>query len=515
MKQHDGHDRGATEGGRDKASQSSRSAQEEMMDRAAADGMGQWPEPEPLHVDEGTPAAFPIDAFPPIMRAAAVDVREAQDCPLAMACASVLAAANFSIQDHFDVEFAGGRFRPTSLDLITVAESGARKSSVDDQALKGLRDEVEEKRKAYAKREKEIADVEKSNKERTKGEKKQDVPEALPDPNIILGNGTLQGIFRTFAQGVSSLALLSDEGGEFLGGYSMKSENRLASLAGLSKFWDGGTQTYTLRGTEKKAETIVARNCRLSVHLQGQSVAMQPFLSDRLARGQGALARFLIHKPTSTIGTRVTTVEKWLKPADTPAMQAFSRRIRECLSAPHAFWEDGITIKRFGLRMNKAAIGVIVDHYNRLETSLAPGAPLEGLSDLANKNHENAARLAGTLAAFDGRDGVDETDMQAGCDIARYFLSETIRLARLAPQEEGIVDALTIARWLHERDGRETNTNLNNGLPNHLRRKKAREKPMRLLQEIFWIRKEGNFWMLNPNIPAKWLSVAKTNEGGT
>jgi hypothetical protein len=422
-----------------------------------------------------------------------------------MACASVLAAANFSIQDHFDVEFAGGRFRPTSLDLITVAESGARKSSVDDQALKGLRDEVEEKRKAYAKREKEIADVEKSNKERTKGEKKQNVPEALPDPNIILGNGTLQGIFRTFAQGVSSLALLSDEGGEFLGGYSMKSENRLASLAGLSKFWDGGTQTYTLRGTEKKAETLVARNCRLSVHLQGQSVAMQPFLTDRLARGQGALARFLIHKPTSTIGTRVTTVEKWLKPADTRAMQAFSQRVRECLSAPHAFWEDGETIKRFGLRLNRAATAVIVDYYNRLETSLAPGAVLEGLSDLANKNHENAARIAGTLAAFDGRDGVDETDMQAGCDIAAYFLSETIRLARLAPQEEGLADALTIARWLHGRGGRQSNTNLNNGLQFHLRRKPARAQPMKLLEEAGWVRKEANDWALNPKIPPGWL----------
>jgi hypothetical protein len=285
----------------------------------------------------------------------------------------------------------------------------------------------------------------------------------------------------------------------------MKSENRLASLAGLSKFWDGGTQTYTLRGTEKKAETLVARNCRLSVHLQGQSVAMQPFLTDRLARGQGALARFLIHKPTSTIGTRVTTVEKWLKPADTRAMQAFSQRVRECLSAPHAFWEDGETIKRFGLRLNRAATAVIVDYYNRLETSLAPGAVLEGLSDLANKNHENAARIAGTLAAFDGRDGVDETDMQAGCDIAAYFLSETIRLARLAPQEEGLADALTIARWLHGRGGRQSNTNLNNGLQFHLRRKPARAQPMKLLEEAGWVRKEANDWALNPKIPPGWL----------
>jgi hypothetical protein len=513
MKNHCSTNSGASANNEPNPNEQDRRANEEMMDRAAAEGMGEWPEPEPLVLDEGTPEEFPLSAFPAIMKAAATSIREAQDCPLAMACASVLAAANFSVHDHFDVEFAGGRFRPISLNMITVAESGARKSSVDDQALKGLRDEIEEKRKDYAKREKEIAEAEKNNKVRKNGEKKDDIPTALPDPNIILGNGTLQGIFRTFAQGVSSLALLSDEGGEFLGGYSMKSENRLASLAGLSKFWDGGTQTYTLRGTEKKAETLVARNCRLSVHLQGQSVAMQPFLADRMARGQGTLARFLIHKPTSTIGTRVTTVEKWMKPADTPAMQAFSQRVRERLSAPHAFWEDGETIKRFGLPTNKAAVAVIVNYYNHLESSLLPGAALEGLSDLANKNHENAARIAATLAAFDGRDGVDGTDMKAGCDIAAYFLSETIRLARLAPLEEGTADALKIARWLYDRGGRESNTTLNNGLPIHLRRKKARAKPMQLLEEAGWVRKDGSYWMLNPKIPASWLNAAKSDEG--
>jgi hypothetical protein len=321
----------------------------------------------------------------------------------------------------------------------------------------------------------------------------------LPDPNIMLGNATLQGLFRTFAfGGQSSLSLFSDEGGEFLGGYSMKLENRLSSLAGLSKFWDGDTQTYTLRGTEKKPETLVARNCRLAVHLQGQSVAMQPFLSDRMARGQGTLARFLIHKPISTIGTRVTTVEKWRKPSDTEAMQAFSQRLRERIQAAHMFWEDGETIKRFGLCLTDAATAVLVDYYNGLETSLAPGAPLYGLSDLANKNHENAARIAGTLAAFGGRDGVDEKDMQAGCDIAGYYLSETVRLACLAPKEEGLMDALVIARWLNERGGRESNTNLNNGLPSHLRRKKAREKPMQMLEEAGWVRKAGTDWELSP-----------------
>ena len=172
-------------------------------------------------------------------------------------------------------------------------------------------------------------------------------------------------------------------------------------------------------------------------------------------------------------------------------------RVKECLSRPHEHREDG-SIRRHELRMTRAAQQVLVDYYNGIERKLAPGGELEGMSDLANKNHENAARLAGTLAAFDGRDGIDEQDMNAGSVIASYFLSEAIRLARLAPQEEGVKEALAMARWLHERSGRASNTDLNNGLPSYLRRKQARAKPMALLQEAGWIRKVGKDWELNP-----------------
>jgi hypothetical protein len=463
----------------------------------------EWPDPEPLDIDEGTPAEFPLDALPLMMREAAADIIKATKCPAALAGASVMAASSFAVQNHFDVAFKGGMERPVSLMILTIAASGERKSTVDSFALEGVREYQKAKRREHAAREKNILEEKKAGIEPSP---------SLPEPTAILANATLQGIFRTFHEGQPSLALFSDEGGEFLGGHSMKAENRLGSMAGLSKFWDGTDQSYKLRGTAQKSETLYARAPRLAVHLQAQPVAMMPFLSDPVARGQGILARMLMHKPSSTIGKRFQTYEEWIKPSRTVAIQSFALRIHDMAGRPYALSDEG-GVRRTTIPLQPEADLALWHYAEEIEKHLAPAGDLSGLSDLVNKLPEQAARIAGVFAAFDGQGTVTRRTMEDAIAVASYFLSETVRLARLAPQEEGLADAMAIARWLKARGGRETNTNLNNGLPVHLRRKKAREKPVRLLEEAAWIRKDGNSWMLNPKIPANWLSAAKADEG--
>ncbi|RAN41669.1 DUF3987 domain-containing protein, partial [Hyphomonas sp. GM-8P] len=160
-----------------------------------------WPDPEPLDVDEGKPAAFPLEAFPPMMQRAARDIANGTKCPPALAAASVLSVASFSVQNHFDVEFAQRQRRPLSLCILTVAASGERKSTVDRYAARGVHEYRELLAREHAAREKDIADAKKA--------KADYVPDPLPDPNIVIGNMTLQGIFRAFTEGQSSLALFS------------------------------------------------------------------------------------------------------------------------------------------------------------------------------------------------------------------------------------------------------------------------------------------------------------------
>lgn len=465
-----------------------------------------WPEPELLAIDEGIPAEFPISALPLMMREAAVDIQKGTKAPPAMAAASVLAASSFAVQNHFDVAFKGGTRCPLSLMIMTIAASGERKSSVDRLALIGVHDYQKQKHREYEKREKEILEAKKAG---------LDPSPSLPEPSAILANATLQGIYRSFHEGQPSLALFSDEGGEFLGGHSMKSENRLGSLAGLSKFWDGTNLSYKLRGTGQKSETLRARAPRLAVHLQAQPVAIMPFLADPLARGQGLLARMLIHKPASRIGKRQQSYEEWCTDVMTTAIKSFALRIEDKASLPFSRNEDG-EVERLLITLEPEADRALYNYAEEIERQLAPSGDFAGRSDLINKMAEQAVRIAGVFAAFDGWKSVNEERMRGAIDVASYFLSETIRLARLAPQqqEEGLNDAMTIARWLHERGGKETNTNLNNSLPNHLRRKKARERPLELLVDAGWVRKDGTSWILSPKVPAAWLRPEHTNADG-
>tara|TARA_R110002051_G_scaffold8988_4_gene36434 strand:- start:4832 stop:6334 length:1503 start_codon:yes stop_codon:yes gene_type:complete len=452
-----------------------------------------WPDPEPLDVDEGKPAAFPLEAFPPMMQRAARDIANGTKCPPALAAASVLSVASFSVQNHFDVEFAQRQRRPLSLCILTVAASGERKSTVDRYAARGVHEYRELLAREHAAREKDIADAKKA--------KANYVPDPLPDPNIVIGNMTLQGIFRAFTEGQSSLALFSDEGGEFLGGHSMKAENRLGSLAGLSKFWDGGLQAYKLRGSKDKSETLTANDCRLAVHLQAQPVALQPFLADPMAKGQGLLARCLIHKPASTIGTRIMTLEEWQTDGMTVEVQSFAMRVKALLGRPVS--RDDGAVERDLLPLTPDAMQALVDYANGVERSLAPAGDLEGMSDLVNKVQEQAARIAGTFAAFDNQTEVSGRTMEDAIRIARYFLSETVRLARIGPQDVTAKDAITIAAWLHERGGNVPCKTFSKCGPKYLRRVTDRRDAFSLLKDANWMREANGLLELNPKCAAR------------
>jgi len=456
-------------------------------------GAGTWPDPEPLDVDEGKPAAFPLDAFPPMMLRAARDIANGTKCPPALAAASVLSVASFSVQNHFDVEFAQRQRRPLSLKILTIAVSGERKSTVDRFAAKGVHEYRNRLVREHAAREKNIAEAKKA--------KADYVPDPLPDPNIVIGNMTLQGIFRAFAEGQTSLALFSDEGGEFLGGHSMKAENRLGSLAGLSKFWDGGMQAYKLRGTKDKSETLTAPDCRLAVHLQAQPVALQPFLSDPMAKGQGLLARCLIHKPASTIGTRIMTVEEWQADGMTVEVQSFAMRVQALLARPVNC--EGGAVQRKLLTLTVQAMQTLVSYANEVERSLAPAGDLESMSDLVNKVQEQAARIAGTFAAFEDKIEVSGQTMESAVRIARYFLSETVRLTRIGPQDAAAKDALTIADWLIERHGTVPCRTFSKCGPKYLRRVTDRRDAFSLLKDANWMRETNGLLELNPKCAAR------------
>lgn len=104
-----------------------------------------WPDPLPLF-NSYEPEPFPIDALPPIYRNAVDEVRDYVQAPIPMIISSALGAASIAVQGHYDVKRDDGLTGPVSLFLWVVADSGERKTTVDNYFTAGIRTFESQKR---------------------------------------------------------------------------------------------------------------------------------------------------------------------------------------------------------------------------------------------------------------------------------------------------------------------------------------------------------------------------------
>ena len=103
--------------------------------------------PTPLLREMPEAAPFPVDALG-VLAPATMGIASATEAPVAMCAASILAAASLAVQGLRDAQTLNGS-APASLFLLTVAESGERKSTADRLAMKGVRDYEAELRMNY------------------------------------------------------------------------------------------------------------------------------------------------------------------------------------------------------------------------------------------------------------------------------------------------------------------------------------------------------------------------------
>ena len=111
------------------------------------EGGDDWDPPLPL----GIPVAselYPSDALPDVVRAAVEEVQAFTQAPLALVACSALGALSLTGQAYVDVRRAEGLTGPTSLFLLTIADSGERKSTCDQIFTESIRDYERQQREA-------------------------------------------------------------------------------------------------------------------------------------------------------------------------------------------------------------------------------------------------------------------------------------------------------------------------------------------------------------------------------
>ena len=222
--------------------------------------------PQPLVREIASGVAHPVHALGPL-RGAVEAVQGMTLAPIAIPSQSALAVASLAVQGFANVQTLGGP-RALSIYALTVARSGERKSACDAPLMAALRDHerdqattqrdaMESWRNVYAlwkvERDRILADA-----KRGKGEKRTAAqadrealgpePSAPPSVDRTVTEPTFEGLTKLFATGQPSLGLFSDEGGQFLGGHAMNSDNRQKTLAALNDLWQGNPIRRTRSG---------------------------------------------------------------------------------------------------------------------------------------------------------------------------------------------------------------------------------------------------------------------------
>ena len=446
-----------------------------------------WPELEAIP-DEATtaPEAFPFHALGSIMGEAARAIAQDVQAPDSLAGGSVLAAASLAVQPLANVMLPHGQRSPLSVFVITGAGSGDRKSAVDAVACK----EVEEVRKQQARdfsRQMARYDADMGDKSRGDPEPPKPTPKSL-----TTSNATIEGICRLLKH-QSSVGIFSAEGGEMLGGHSLRDDKRSSGLAFYLKGWSGESLD-SLRGGDG---LTVLLNRRMAMHVLVQPVLLGALLGDPLAQGQGLLARCLIAQPDTLAGQRLY---RDVNPHENPAVMAYSDAIKALLETAPALWEDGdgYELKPKDLYLDDDAKALWVAFFNEIERQQGNGRELDGARPFASKAAEHAARIAGiiTLVQDPQATQIEGLAMDAAIELTGFYLTEHLRLTGAGRQERIDGRLRTLLAWLQSAGAMVSKKDVLQKSPYALRKLKA-EGLNPLLDELArrgYIREAGKSW---------------------
>ena len=471
------------------------SAQEK--DHATAeDTNGVLPEPLPLSRELDPPTHFPITALGDIGSAVAEQMHAIVQAPLALIGQSLLAAMNQVAQPYANVVI-DGRVSPLSDFFLTLGESGERKSAVDGWALAPVRDRQRVLMERYredlenfeqallvhdAATKRILGDKKLSNSDKQKQLTQTDRPVSPVMPLFIVSEPSTEAIQRQLIIGLPSIGLVNDEGGQFLGGYAMSSEKRLATLTTLSRIWDRGEFDRVRVGDG--SGSYYGR--RLALHLMVQPAVAASLLADPLAREQGFLARCLVSYPASTAGQRRYSEQNL---SATPAYTTYAERMRSLLEQRWPV-NDNNELEPPSLSLNAEAKTAWVAFYNEIENSLGAESRYAPVRSLAAKAPEHVARLAATFAVFDGDPWIHSDHIDRAIYLLDHYLDEALRLWGSGHISADLKLAEETLTWLLEKVGTgrvvPLATLYRNG-PTALRSASSARKVMQTLQQHGWV----------------------------
>ena len=415
--------------------------------------------PDPLRRPMPPAEPYPLACLGEILYPAAKAMLETVQAADAVIAASLLAASSVASMPHADV-CIDGRYVPLALWFLSIADSGERKSAVDELATRRHRMTEREAAKKHEEKAREF-EIEtqaysvlckKEGKGKVIGEIKTKIkavgepPQEPLLPYLLTADPTIEGLHKLLARGRGYGGVFSDDAGDFLGGHAMNKDNKMRAVASLSKLWDRG-EFDRVRGGDGSSKHY---GKRVALHLMAQPVIAESVLSDPLLIGQGFLARALLSWPASRAGTR-RYVEHDL--SIDPAMIKYWQRVDKLLDKDPPLAENTRNeLSPAALQLAPDAKRMWVNISNSIESKMNSSEPLASIKAWGSKGADQILRVAGVLALVDDPDIKQvsaETIGRAG-EIVAWHLGEAARIIGTACIPPEIRNAEAILAWAHE-----------------------------------------------------------------
>ncbi|HBX6008383.1 TPA: YfjI family protein [Klebsiella pneumoniae] len=401
---------------------------------------------------------FPIHVFPARVGHAIYEVVQHTQAPLPMVAAEILGVISLACQNRIDVCRLNNLRGPTSLFIVTIAESGERKSTVskllmkpiyqlEEQLFELYKQEITkwqynvrifkaEEKALMSKLKSEIRGGKDPTITRRSLSMLQDSYPVEPVRYKLTFNDTTTAAIKEYLCGDwRSIGILSDEAGTIFNGYALN------ELPFVNKMWDGAT--YSVE--RKNAPERLIKNARLTLSLQVQPVVINRYIERKgdVAKGIGFFARTLISRPFSTQGYRQITNPV----VSSEHLPLFHERLMEIVNESIANKDE-----RNCLHFSPDAGQKWIAFYNEVETEMQLIGFLSDFKDYASKVAENMARISALLHYFNGDEGdISLTAVDAAIEISSWYVNEYIKLFS-KPQEVNMVntDADELYWWIKE-----------------------------------------------------------------
>jgi Protein of unknown function (DUF3987) len=416
--------------------------------------------PELLRRPVPAPLAYPRDALGPLLGQAAESLLRVIQAPDAICAGSLLAAASLAAQAFADVEIDGRRI-PLSLWLLSIAESGERKSSVDTEAMRAARDYEHALAEPYAQAcERHTAEFAEWEARRRAAEKECSktgagladrlkaigpAPAAPLIPRAIVGDFTAEGLAKLLAAGLPSVGAFTDEAALVFGGHGMTQETIVRTAGTLSKLWDRGE----LDRVRAQDGAIKLYGRRFALHLMAQPVIAERAFENEILAGQGFLARCLLAWPQQTAGFRPYCAENL---RDDSALSRLLERLGALHRMPLPLAEGSRQeLAPPLLRLDHDAVGLWRRFHDQIEIRMQPAGDYAPVKPWASKTPEQALRIAGVLTVIErhGSPMIDAPTMERAAEIALWHLSEAVRLIGTQQIPPAVRDAEALLEWAH------------------------------------------------------------------